>query len=381
MAARMRAGGLAGALIAVALVIGSPLVQSPTAALADTPTPAPTSTSTSTSSTDAASQEIAARIVALQRVAEQKGKIAEKANERADDAKAASDAAEQALLSAKADAAVAAQHAADTRASASALAAQLARTNLGTLPLDLLLNGQSAQGVLGGLSTTGQLSVQSQLLFAEARTAELEAQRLQTVADSAASDAAATATDAATAAAAAKKVAATAKASVDAALAEQVTLLSKDANEPAVCAAVGVTPVAACLPAAGAAPTGTSVGAKVLRYALAQIGKPYVFGAAGPDSFDCSGLTLAAYASAGVSIGIHSATAQYDLARSKGDLVAIADAKPGDLLFYTDGGGDMYHVTIYAGNGLMLEAPYPGSTVRGAPVRTGDLVAQAAHFG
>jgi cell wall-associated NlpC family hydrolase len=123
------------------------------------------------------------------------------------------------------------------------------------------------------------------------------------------------------------------------------------------------------------------VGAQVVRFALAQIGKPYVFGAAGPDAFDCSGLTLAAYAAARVSIGIHSATAQYDLARSKGDLVAIADAEPGDLLFYTDGGGDMYHVTIYAGNGLMLEAPYPGATVRDAPVRSLDLVGQAAHFG
>jgi cell wall-associated NlpC family hydrolase len=144
---------------------------------------------------------------------------------------------------------------------------------------------------------------------------------------------------------------------------------------------VGSAPVAECLPAAGAAPKGSSVGAKVVRFALAQIGKPYVFAAAGPDAYDCSGLTLAAYASAGVSIGTHSATNQYDTAKAKGDLVPIADAKPGDLLFYTDGGGDMYHVTIYAGNGLMLEAPYPGSTVRGAPVRTGDLVAQAAHFG
>ena len=61
--------------------------------------------------------------------------------------------------------------------------------------------------------------------------------------------------------------------------------------------------------------------------------------------------------------------------------MALADARPGDLLFYTDGGGDMYHVTVYAGNGLMIEAPYPGATVREAPVRTGDLLGTAAHFG
>jgi cell wall-associated NlpC family hydrolase len=106
-----------------------------------------------------------------------------------------------------------------------------------------------------------------------------------------------------------------------------------------------------------------------------------VFAAAGPNAYDCSGLTLAAYAAAGVSIGIHSATAQYNLAAGQGDLVPLTDAKPGDLLFYTDGGGDMYHVTIDAGDGMMLEAPYPGSTVREAPIRTRDLVQVAAHFG
>jgi cell wall-associated NlpC family hydrolase len=376
MAARTRAGGFAVALIAAALVIGSPMT-----ALADTPQPGPSPSASTTSPADSQARALAARIVALQRVAEQKGKVAQQADERANAAQAASDAAVQALADAKAAATVAAQHAAETRARASAVAAQLARTNFGTLPLDLMLNSRSAEGMLGALSTTGQLSVQSQLLFAQARAAELEAERLQAVADSAASDAAARATDAATAAAAAKQEAATAKAAVHAALAEQVALLARSAGDPAVCGSVGTAPVAACLPSAGAALKGATVGAQVVRFALAQIGKPYVFGAAGPDAFDCSGLTLAAYAAARVSIGIHSATAQYDLARSKGDLVAIADAEPGDLLFYTDGGGDMYHVTIYAGNGLMLEAPYPGATVRDAPVRSLDLVGQAAHFG
>lgn len=373
MAARTRAGAIAAALVA-ALVIGAPLSAS---AASPTPDPSPSASA----STDADAQALAARIVALQRTAEQQGEVAQKSSERADAAKVASDAAAQALLDAEAAASAAKQRAADSRARASAIAAQLARTNFGTLPLSLMLNSQSAEGVLGGLSTTSQLSVQSQLLFAAAKADEVEAERAQTLADSAASDAAETAARAATAATAARKVAAAAKSAVDAALAEQVALLTKDANDPAVCAAVGAEPVAACLPTAGVAPKGDSVGAEVVRFALAQIGKPYVFGAAGPSSYDCSGLTLAAYASAGIAIGPHSATAQYDLAKSQGDLVAIADAKPGDLLFYTDGGGDMYHVTIYTGNGLMLEAPYPGATVRGAPVRTADLVAQTAHFG
>ncbi|MGT2425131.1 C40 family peptidase [Amnibacterium kyonggiense] len=244
-----------------------------------------------------------------------------------------------------------------------------------------MLNGRSAEGILGGLSTSSQLSAQSQLLFDQARAQQIESARMRTAADAAASAAAAAAKTAARDYAAAKKQASTAKTAVDAALAEQAGLLASSGDEPAVCASIGTAPVAACLPAAGAAPAGTSVGARVVRFATAQIGKPYVFAAAGPDAYDCSGLTLAAYASAGVAIGTHSATNQYDTAKAGNDLVPLADAKPGDLLFYTDGGGDMYHVTIYAGNGLMLEAPYPGATVRAAPIRSGDLVAQVAHFG
>jgi cell wall-associated NlpC family hydrolase len=372
----MRAGGLAAAALTAALVLASSA-----GALADSPTPTPTPTTSSSSATDAAAQALAAQIVSLQRTAERKGEVAQKAGEKANDAQSAADTAQQALVDAQDAAAAAAVHAAQTRARASVVASQLARTNVGTLPLSLLLNANSAEGVLGGLSTTGQLSVESQQIYAQAKADAAEAERLKGVADLEATKAAAAAKVAATAYAEAKKEASSAKTAVDAALAEQRTLLTGDTDLSDVCGAVGSAPVAECLPTAGAAPSGNSVGAKVVRFALAQIGKPYVFAAAGPNAYDCSGLTLAAYASAGVSIGTHSATNQYDVAKAKGDLVPIADAKPGDLLFYTDGGGDMYHVTIYAGNGLMLEAPYPGSTVRGAPVRTGDLVAQAAHFG
>jgi cell wall-associated NlpC family hydrolase len=379
MAGRIRAGGIAAALLAAALIAGSS-----TAAFADAPAASPAPSATSTPSDPAAQRalhDLAIRIVALQRKAEQLGEAAQKAGEKSNDAKAASDAAEEQLTEARAAAAAAAEKARESRARASALAAQLARTNMGTLPLDLLLNGQSAEGVLGGLSTTGQLSVQARLLFDAAKADQLEAERLQGVATSRASDAAEASAKAAKAYAAAKKEAASAKKAVTAALDEQRRLLASDHDGTAVCGDVGSAPVSACLPGAGTAPKGKSVGAKVIRFAQAQIGKPYVFAAAGPNAYDCSGLTLAAYASAGVSIGIHSATAQYNLAAGQGDLVPLTDAKPGDLLFYTDGGGDMYHVTIYAGDGMMLEAPYPGSTVREAPIRAGDLVQQAAHFG
>ena len=68
------------------------------------------------------------------------------------------------------------------------------------------------------------------------------------------------------------------------------------------------------------------------------------------------------------------------VAASQGKLVSYANRQPGDLLFYTDGGGDMYHVTIYSGNGNMIEAPYEGQNVREVPVRGYQLVGQVARF-
>jgi peptidoglycan DL-endopeptidase CwlO len=126
-------------------------------------------------------------------------------------------------------------------------------------------------------------------------------------------------------------------------------------------------------------PPNASLAARAVAFARSQIGDPYVFAAAGPGSWDCSGLTLGAYASVGVAIGIHSATAQYNYARSRGRLVSYADRQPGDLVFYTDGGGDMYHVAMYSGNGMMIEAPTEGLDVREVPVRTGHMVGQVAR--
>ncbi|UYQ63920.1 C40 family peptidase [Streptomyces peucetius] len=95
---------------------------------------------------------------------------------------------------------------------------------------------------------------------------------------------------------------------------------------------------------------------KVLAFARAQIGKPYVWGASGPSSYDCSGLTQAAWKAAGV-----------DLPRTTwdqvevGTRVATADLLPGDLVFFYD---DISHVGIYIGDGKMIHAPKPGTNVR-----------------
>ncbi|MEV4948171.1 C40 family peptidase [Streptomyces sp. NPDC053755] len=107
-------------------------------------------------------------------------------------------------------------------------------------------------------------------------------------------------------------------------------------------------------------PTGGSTyaakAAKALEFARDQIGKPYVWGATGPSSYDCSGLTQAAWKSAGV-----------DLPRTTWDQVKVGtrvatdDLLPGDLVFFYD---DISHVGLYIGDGKMIHAPKPGANVR-----------------
>ncbi|NHF63836.1 C40 family peptidase [Microcella pacifica] len=122
--------------------------------------------------------------------------------------------------------------------------------------------------------------------------------------------------------------------------------------------------------------------ATAISFARAQVGEPYQFGGRGPDVWDCSGLTMQAYAAAGVSIGGHSATRQYSTAASRNRLVPYAQAQAGDLIFYSTGGatsGSKYHVTLYIGGGQMIEAPYPGKTVRIVAVRSYDRVPYVAR--
>jgi len=90
--------------------------------------------------------------------------------------------------------------------------------------------------------------------------------------------------------------------------------------------------------------------------ALSQVGKPYQWGASGPDSYDCSGLTSWAWAHAGVALP-HNSGMQYNATPR----VAENDWQPGDLLFF---GHPIHHVAMYIGNGQMVEAPYTGAQVR-----------------
>ncbi|HTR92461.1 MAG TPA: NlpC/P60 family protein [Trebonia sp.] len=107
-------------------------------------------------------------------------------------------------------------------------------------------------------------------------------------------------------------------------------------------------------------PEATTVGITALRAALTQRGKPYVWGAAGPDSYDCSGLVVWAFAQEGISLPHYTGSLW-----NSGMHVSQADLEPGDLVFF---GADIGHVGFYIGNGLMLDAPDTGAVVRVEPV-------------
>jgi len=94
--------------------------------------------------------------------------------------------------------------------------------------------------------------------------------------------------------------------------------------------------------------------AAAVRFAYNQLGKPYVYGAAGPDSYDCSGLTMRAWEAGGVSLP-HNAAAQ------QGDTRSVSNLQTGDLIFF---GSPAYHVGIYIGGGRMIAAPHTGTVVQ-----------------
>ena len=129
---------------------------------------------------------------------------------------------------------------------------------------------------------------------------------------------------------------------------DQLGQLKEDEREELLASRSGTVRLPTDVPASGRA------GAAV-QYALAQVGDAYVYGAAGPDAFDCSGLTMMAWAQAGVSLP-HSSSAQY----SSGPHIATSDLQPGDLVFYYS---PISHVGMYIGNGLIVHAANPGACV------------------
>lgn len=110
--------------------------------------------------------------------------------------------------------------------------------------------------------------------------------------------------------------------------------------------------------------SGNGKAAGAVKAALSQRGKPYVWGADGPSSYDCSGLTMWAYKQVGISVP-HYTVAQYNAGTS----VPSSSMKPGDLVFF---GSDMHHVGMFIGNNKMVHAPHTGSVVQ--------VVSMAGHY-
>jgi peptidoglycan DL-endopeptidase CwlO len=127
------------------------------------------------------------------------------------------------------------------------------------------------------------------------------------------------------------------------------------------------------LPAGSAPPAPSGSVAAVVRYAEAQVGKPYVWGADGPDSFDCSGLTMMAWRQAGISLP-HSSGAQYNVGRH----VTRAELQPGDLIFRYS---PISHVALYVGNGMQVAATHTGSTVKLQSAFQGEIVGYSRPTG
>ncbi|MDP9333916.1 MAG: NlpC/P60 family protein [Actinomycetota bacterium] len=128
----------------------------------------------------------------------------------------------------------------------------------------------------------------------------------------------------------------------------------------------------------GAAPgnlPAPTVGALVaVAYAQAQLGKPYVYAGVGPDAFDCSGLTMMAWARGGVMMA-HGSQAQYDAFPH----VPIDQLQPGDLVFFGTSGPTNHHVGIVVGPGIMIDAPHTGAYVQLVSYYQPDLVLLGAR--
>ncbi|OLT10353.1 hypothetical protein BJF78_29030 [Pseudonocardia sp. CNS-139] len=135
-------------------------------------------------------------------------------------------------------------------------------------------------------------------------------------------------------------------------LAAELVQQLADVADPAGCGRIAVLPQGV----AGAA----------ISFAMAEVGKPYVWGATGPNTYDCSGLVLRAFQSAGINLPRVSRQQYY-----AGGHVPVAQAQAGDLLFYATDPTDpatIHHVVLYMGDDRIVEAPYTGERVRVRPV-------------
>lgn len=199
----------------------------------------------------------------------------------------------------------------------------------------------------------GQLQHQEQRIVAQAQAAALAARAAQARAA------------AERAAAAARAEAATLAAEAAATAAAQQRFAAQQlAATPPPPPTPAPAPSSSSGGSSGSSAAGSSSGASsnaaatAVQWAYQELGKPYQWGAAGPDSFDCSGLTQFVWGKAGVYLA-HYTGSQWN------EGTHVATPQPGDLVFF---GTDHYHVGIYVGNGEMIDAPHTGAFVREEPL-------------
>ncbi|HEU4329791.1 MAG TPA: C40 family peptidase [Lapillicoccus sp.] len=278
----------------------------------------------------------------------------------------------------------AAAEAEDRRAAAAAAAkaaaakAQQAAQDAETQTAQIEQQQQQMVAQLAQLQNTSvQLEQQRQAgIAAEQQRQREEANRraAEAAAKAAAEKAAKEAAERAAAAAAAEAAAKTAreqKAATERAQKAAADKAAADAARAAAAAAAASQP-ATTKPATTTKPPTTSVPpppapsggvAAVIAFARAQLGEPYVWGGAGPNVWDCSGLTMMAWRQAGVRLSHYTG---YQWAET--DRVPISQLKPGDLVFYGTSGPTSHHVGLYIGNGQMIHAPNPSTVVKIASI-------------
>lgn len=283
------------------------------------------------------------------------------------------------------------------------LAAHLAKTAGNDLTSELVFSGENADGLLKQLGMASKLGEQAQAVYeqaiadrntadalrAQAASAAAERTRLAALAETKATEANAAAEAAMSAVEAQEQRSAELYAQL-ATLKDTTAELERErvegqAREAAAAALQEATRPSSPAPGPGPAPGGGGSGGgapapnpdpappnasaveTAIWFASQQLGERYGLGGAGPDVWDCSGLTRAAYAAAGIGIGTHSATNQYYTLAGRGKAVSLGNVQRGDLLFWGSG-GSYYHVAIYLGGGRILEAPDYGKPVREWPI-------------
>jgi cell wall-associated NlpC family hydrolase len=277
--------------------------------------------------------------------------------------------------------AAAQRHLAEARSDLGRLAAAAYRDGGGLGSVSLVLNADGPEQFVTGAHVLAHQNADLKATVQAADQARQDAQQAKAAADAAVRSQAAAEAQVAKAAEAAKAAVAAEQSQLAAVSARRDALLAQLAAAQRVSVQLeqqrqqGLAQEAArrAAQAAQAASSRYSVPAydgslasRALAFAYAQLGKPYVWGAVGPYSFDCSGLAMRAWEAAGVYLP-HFAAFQYQASHP----IGYGDLRPGDLLFWATDGSDsdtIYHEAIYIGNQQMIQAPRTGENVEISPM-------------